>query len=227
MSTAMRYANIVDGKVVCARGYQIGGRSSPLQRWQHAGENLEPQIFFVAQAVGAALDHPDLVVEPLDEAERDLVLKPAVGGDTVPMTIDHLGELLIRLKPLPLEAGAPIVEEAPRPPLALVAPQLAETLLEDIGSVEPLIGRKQRLQSLLAVEREILLARQQGVFLALDVTPIAPCKPPIFALANLIQSLTQMPHDMELVEQNRGLRRMRSRRQPKRLPHVHHRQPDA
>src|SRR5271168_3908596 len=73
--------------------------SAPLQRRQHAGENLEPQIFFVAQAVGAALDHPDLVIEPLDEAERDLVFRPAVGCDPVPMTIDHLGELLIRLKP--------------------------------------------------------------------------------------------------------------------------------
>src|SRR4029077_2679626 len=60
--------------------------SAPLQRRQHAGENLEPQIFFVAQAVGAALDHPDLVIEPLDEAERDLVLKPAVGCDPIPMT---------------------------------------------------------------------------------------------------------------------------------------------
>jgi hypothetical protein len=55
--------------------------ATPLQHWQHAGENLEPQIFFVAQAVGAALDHPDLVVEPLDEAERDLVLQLTVGGD--------------------------------------------------------------------------------------------------------------------------------------------------
>src|ERR1700758_5296789 len=35
-----------------------------------------------------------------------------------------------------------------------------------------------------------------------------------------------MAHDMELVEQNRGLRRMCRRRQPKRLPHVHHRQPN-
>jgi len=31
---------------------------------------------------------------------------------------------------------------------------------------------------------------------------------------------------VELVEQNRGLRRMRRRRQPKRLPHVHHRKPN-
>jgi hypothetical protein len=43
----------------------------------------------------ATLDHPDLVVETLDEAKRDLVLWLTVGGDPIPMTIDHLGELLI------------------------------------------------------------------------------------------------------------------------------------
>ena len=39
-----------------------------LQGWQHASEDFEPQVVLVAQAVGAALDHPDLVVEALDEA---------------------------------------------------------------------------------------------------------------------------------------------------------------
>src|SRR3974377_77366 len=71
-----------------------------LERWQHAGEDFESQILFVAQAVGAALDDSDLVVEPLDEAERDFVFEPAVGGDAVPMTIDHRGKLLIGLEPL-------------------------------------------------------------------------------------------------------------------------------
>src|SRR5262249_29608989 len=63
--------------------------------------------------------------------------------------------------------------------------------------------------------------------LPLDVASVTPCKPPVFALANLIQSFTQMPHDMELVEQNRSLRRMRRRRQPKWFPHVHHGEPKA
>src|SRR5262245_26538500 len=116
------------------------------------------------------------------------------------MTIDHVSELLIGLEPLPLETGAPVPKEAPRPALALVAPQLPEALLEHIGRVEPLVGRKQRLQCLLAVEREVLPARQQCVFLALDVASVAARKPPIFALANVIQGLAQMPHDMELVE---------------------------
>ena len=57
-----------------------------LQGWQHASEDFEPQVVLVAQAVGAALDHPDLVVEPLDEAERNFVVRPGVGGDAVPMT---------------------------------------------------------------------------------------------------------------------------------------------
>jgi hypothetical protein len=39
-----------------------------LQRRQHTDEDLEPQVVLVSQAVGAALDHPDLVVEPFDEA---------------------------------------------------------------------------------------------------------------------------------------------------------------
>src|SRR5262245_30229580 len=102
------------------------------------------------------------------------------------MTIDHGSELLIRFEPLPHEALAPVIEEAPRPALALVAPQLPEALLEDIGRVEPLVGREQRLQCLRAVEGEVLLARQQGVFLPLDVAPIAARKPAIFALANVI-----------------------------------------
>src|ERR1700736_4432667 len=130
------------------------GWESPAARYStgsHAGQDLEPQVVFVAQAVGAALDQPDLVVEPLDEAERDLVLRPAVGRNAIPMTVDHLRELLVGFEPLPLEACPPVLEEAPRPAFPFIAPQLAEAFLENIGRVEPLVGRKQRLQRLLAV----------------------------------------------------------------------------
>src|SRR6195256_5190226 len=137
------------------------------------------------------------------------------------MTIDHLGEFLIRREPLPLEACAPVLEEAPRPAFAFIAPQLAEALLENIGRVEPFVGRQQYLQRLLAVEREVLSAREQRVFLALDVAPLATLELGILALANRIQGLAQMANDMELVEQNRRLWRMRIRRQAERLPHVH------
>jgi len=54
------------------------------QRGQHAGEDLEPEVFFIAEPVGAALKDTDFVVQPLDEPERDLVLRAAVGGDPLP-----------------------------------------------------------------------------------------------------------------------------------------------
>src|SRR5271169_3502025 len=101
-----------------------------------------------------------------------------------------------------------MLKEAPSPALAVVAPQLAEALLENIGRVEPLVGRQECLQCLLAVERQVLPARQQRVFLALDEAPLAARKPGVFALANRIQRLAQVADDMELVEQNRGLWRM-------------------
>ena len=47
----------------------------PLQSRQHAGENLEAEVFFVAQSIGSSLEHADFVVEAFDETERDLVFR--------------------------------------------------------------------------------------------------------------------------------------------------------
>src|ERR1700694_2293830 len=135
-----------------------------------------------------ALDDPDLVVEPFDEAERDFVLRLAVGGDAVPMAIDHGGELLIGFQSLPFERRAPVLEEAPCPTLLLITPELAKGLLEQIGSVQPFVGSQQRPQRLAALQREVLLARQQRVFLALDEAALLSCQARILALAHLIES---------------------------------------
>jgi len=62
------------------------------------------------------------------------------------VAIDQVGEALIGFEALPFEAGSPIVEEAPRPGLALIVPQLAEGLFEDIGRVEAPIGGEQNLE---------------------------------------------------------------------------------
>jgi hypothetical protein len=62
---------------------------------QHAGKNLQSKVLFVAQSVGTALKDTDLVVETLDEAERDFVLGSAVGGESIPVTLDHIGEALV------------------------------------------------------------------------------------------------------------------------------------
>jgi hypothetical protein len=82
---------------------------------QHRGQYLQSEGFLIPQAIGAALHDSDLVVEPLDEAERYLVFGLAVGGDAIPVPLDHLGELLVRLQALPLEARSPVLEELFRP----------------------------------------------------------------------------------------------------------------
>ncbi len=83
--------------------------------------------FLVAQAIRSSLDDANLVVESFDEAQRDFVLRSAIGGDAIPMTLDHLGKFLVRLQPLPSQAGTPLIEEASGP-FALVAPELSEGL---------------------------------------------------------------------------------------------------
>src|SRR5918992_3259061 len=135
---------------------------------QHTGKYLQPEILLVTQSVGAPLDDADLVVKSLDEAEGDLVLGLAIGGDPLPMTLDHFGEFLIGFQALPLETGLPILEETPCPAFALVAPQLAEGLLEQVGGVEPLVGGQQGLEHLATFEGEVLPARKQRVLLPFD-----------------------------------------------------------
>ncbi len=143
------------------------------------------------------------------------------------MPVDHGGELLVGLESLPFEARAPLLKEPSRPRLAFLAPQLAEGLLEQIGDVQPLVRREQGLKRLAALQSQVLAARQQGVFLALDVTPLPVTEPGVLALADFVQCRTQVAHDVELVVQDRRLRRLPPGRVVKWLPHVHHREPQA
>jgi len=64
-------------------------------RRQHASQDFQAQVVFVAESVGTPLENPDLVVEALHETERDLVLRPAIGGNPVPVPFDHGRELFV------------------------------------------------------------------------------------------------------------------------------------
>src|SRR3989442_11634735 len=177
-----------------------------LERWEHASEDLEPQILFVAQAVCAALDDTNLVVQTFHESKRHLVLWLAVGGDSIPMSINHLSELLVGFQALPLEGHAPVLEEAPCPALTLVVPELAEGLLEQVRRVQAFVGRQQRLERLSALHGQVLATREQRVLLTLDVAAILAAEPRVFALSYLVERFSQVAHDVELVEQDRRLR---------------------
>jgi hypothetical protein len=83
------------------------------------------------------------------------------------MALDHIGKLLVGLQPLPFEAGAPILEELPRPCLAVVIPQLPEALLEQVGGIEPLVRGQELFEGPFAIEGEVLAVREQRVLLSL------------------------------------------------------------
>ena len=116
----------------CEKSQGVRGRASPdkappgNQRSdgrQHAGEDLQAQVLLVAQTISAPLDDPNLVVETLHESQRHFVLRLAEGRNAIPVRFDHADKLLVGFEPLPFQGGFPVLEEAPRPALALVAPE--------------------------------------------------------------------------------------------------------
>src|SRR5215468_6799428 len=189
---------------------------------QHRSKNFQSQIFFVSKAVSPSLDDTNFVVQSLDKSQRHFVLRSAVSRNTLPMTLNHLGEFLKRSEPLPFECCLPVLKEAPRPPFALIAPQLAKGLFEQVSDVEPLIGAQQGLQSLAAFQSEIVPVRQQRVFLSLDKASVFARKPTVFAFSHSIERLSQMTQHMKLVVENGRLRSTRFGSLSKRFPHVHH-----
>ena len=143
------------------------------------------------------------------------------------MTIDHVSELLVGFQPLPFERRAPVLEEPSCPALVLVAPELSKGLLENIGGVQPFVGAQQGPQCLSALQREVLLARQQRVFLPLDEAALLSRQARVLALSHLIESFAQVANDVELVEQDCGLRGVGIGGVAKRFPHVHHGEADS
>src|SRR5271165_1743332 len=123
--------------------------------WQHAREDLQPEIFFIAETIGSPLDGTNLVVDALYETQRHLVLLVAIGFDAVPVGFNHPGEFLEGLQTLPAERFAPLVEETSCPPRVVVIPQLAKRFLEQVGFVQPLVGPEQELECRSAIGREV------------------------------------------------------------------------
>ncbi len=197
-------------------------------RRKHTGKNLEAQVLFVAQTVGASLKDPDFVVEAFDETESNFVLGFAVGRNSIPVVIDHGGELLVGSQTLPFQGCAPVLEKATCPAFGLVVPELSECLFEHIGSVQAFVGFEQKLQGLAALAGKVLSVRKQRKLLAFDEASILAGQPRILALAHRVQRLSQMAYDMELVEQNTGLRSVLSLQGglSEGLPHIHNGKPN-
>src|SRR6266567_4083159 len=167
-------------------------------------------------------------------SERNLALRGIVwvisrtfGYDgVVTVLLDHRGKSLVGREALPLEGRPPVLEEAPRPTLAVIAPELPERFFEQVRRVEPLVGGEQGLQGPPAIQGEVLTMREKRVLLALDETPILSRETRVLALADKVEGDAEVTQDMELVEEDARLRRMVAGRGAEGLPHIHHRHPD-
>ena len=141
---------------------------------KHAGEDLQSKVLLIPIAEGPPLEYTDLVVESLDESQGHLVLHVAIGLDAVPVSFDHIGELLKWSQALPPEGTPPVVEEPTSPGGSVVVPELAERLLEEVGLVQSFVRPEQQLQGLPSLSIEILPAGEQMVLLSLDEAAILP-----------------------------------------------------
>ena len=89
------------------------------------------------------MNHANLVIQSLDEAELHLVPGCAICRDARPVPFDQGGKLLEGPEPLPFELLVPAGEELASPAFPAIGPELAELLFEQVGSGQSLVGAQE------------------------------------------------------------------------------------
>ena len=105
------------------------------------------------------------------------------------MVLNHLCKLLIRFKPLPLQAVFPSIKEGTGAALREIIPELAERLFQQVSGIQTSIGAEQFFERPTAIQTQVLAPRQQRVALTFDVGPILTTESFVFGSADLIQRL--------------------------------------
>ena len=193
--------------------------------WEEGSEDFEVQIFLVSDAVCAALDDADLVVRALDKAEADFIVHFTVGNNAIPVAFDHVGELFKWAQALPAELGLPVVEKLPGPGWVLIAPKVDEGFFEQVGLEQSRIGIEESFERFTAFTAQIVSMAEQGVALAFDEASIFLAEAEVFLTADLVDGIIEVAQDMKFVVDDSDVR-AKADDVCKRLPHVHHRQPD-
>ena len=89
----------------------------------------------IFDTVSPPLDDTDFVVQSLHEARGHLVIGMTVTDNAVPVTVDHSGEFLKRLKALPAQLILPILERFASPCRIVVCPELLERFFKKLRPV--------------------------------------------------------------------------------------------
>ena len=94
--------------------------------------------------------------------------------------------------------------------------------------METFVRGQQRLQGLALDRRQMLAMRQQHRLLPFAVGPVGAMREAlVLRLADLIHGVIALTQHVKLVVEHCGLWRVRHRRLPKRLPHIHDGEADA
>lgn len=109
---------------------------------QEIGQHLEPEILLTSIAIGALLNHPNLVIQALDEARLTL-LRGVQYAATRPVLLNQSGTLLEGPEPLPFELLLPAGKKLADPAFAVRDPESPELLREQVGGGQALVGPQQ------------------------------------------------------------------------------------
>ena len=188
--------------------------------WEKRSKDFESKVFFIAQAVGAALDDSDFIVHTFDEAKADFVVDLAVGDDAIPVAFNHRSELFHGAQALPLELLLPIVKKLSRPGWMTISPKSAERFFEQIGFEELGIGIEESLERFTAFTSQMIPVGEQGVALPFDEATVFLAEAEVLLTADLVNGIVEMAQDMELIVNDSDVR-PKADCVGKRFPHIH------
>jgi hypothetical protein len=158
-----------------------------------------------SEAIGAQLNHANLVIQTFDEPQLGRVARGAIRHDAVPVPFDQGGKLLERPEPLPFELLLPAGKELAGSAFPAIGPELAERLLEQVGDGLPRVGPEQLPKRAADHQREIGAVGERRVALPLDEGAVLQGHPVVLGVTDLIHGVGQVTEDVELVEES-GLR---------------------
>ena len=87
------------------------------------------------------------------------------------------------------QAVLPSFKEGAGTALGSVIPELAEGFLEEVGGVQTPVGLEQFFQGSSAIQTQVLASREQGISLALDVTPVLAAEAFVLTAPDFIEGL--------------------------------------
>ena len=139
-------------------------------------------MLHVLVAISLSLYFPYPAINPLDETERNTILRLAPRRDAFPMAFHHPDHFLEWYKALPLQPFFPRKPKLAHPGLGFVGPQPIEVLFQQVGGIEPTVRFEGLSKFIPAFPRKVPAVSQQVEPLPLDELPLFAVESGVLAL---------------------------------------------